>query len=101
MVARRDVLRGAAALGFAGTAPAIAQPANRTLRFIPHADLSTIDPVGTTGYVVRNHGYMVYDTLYALDSQFRPRPQMAEGHEVSYPPRESLTLLCRARARSR
>ena len=88
MVARRDVMRaGAAALagafGPTGPAPALAQSASRTLRFIPHADLSSIDPVGTTGYVVRNHGYMVYDTLYALDSAFRPRPQMAEGHEVS------------------
>ena len=88
MVARRDALRtGAAALasgfGLTGSAPALAQSANRTLRFIPHADLSSIDPVITTGYVVRNHGHMVYDTLYAFDSAFRPRPQMAEGHEVS------------------
>ncbi|WP_376096765.1 ABC transporter substrate-binding protein [Roseomonas sp. CCTCC AB2023176] len=88
MVARRDVFRGAAAAlatGFSlnGAAPAQAQSANRTLRFIPHADLSAIDPFATTGYVVRNHGYMVYDTLYSLDAEFRPRPQMAEGHEIT------------------
>jgi peptide/nickel transport system substrate-binding protein len=85
MFARRDLLRGGAALAAGVAAPALAQgPApNRVLRFIPHADLSSIDPIGTTGYVVRNHGYLVYDTLYSLDSQFRPRPQMAEGHEVS------------------
>jgi len=83
MIARRDALKGAAGLAALRAAPALAQAANRTLRFIPHADLSSIDPVGTTGYIVRNHGYMVYDTLYSLDSQFRPRPQMAEGHEIS------------------
>jgi peptide/nickel transport system substrate-binding protein len=64
--------------------PAVAQgAAARTLRFIPHSNLSTIDPVGTTGYIVRNHGYLVYDTLYATDADFRVRPQMAEGHDTS------------------
>src|SRR5687767_11933190 len=87
-LSRRTVLKGSAAAlatGFTlnGRAPAIAQAANRTLKFIPHANLSSIDPIGTTGYVVRNHGYMVYDTLYSFDSQFKPKPQMAEGHEVS------------------
>ena len=88
MVARRGVLKGGAAAlaaGMAGlpAAPVLAQGASRVLRFVPHADLSAIDPIVTTGYVARNHGYLIYDTLYALDSQFRPRPQMAEGHEVS------------------
>jgi peptide/nickel transport system substrate-binding protein len=81
---RRDVLNvGAALAGATLAGPALAQGANRVLRFIPHADLSAIDPIVTTGYVARNHGYLVYDTLYALDAQFRPRPQMAEGHEIS------------------
>lgn len=86
-ITRRDTFKGGAAMlagtGLCGRRPAIAQGANRTLRFVPHADLSSIDPVGTTGYVVRNHGYMVYDTLYSLDAAFKPQPQMAEGHEVS------------------
>jgi peptide/nickel transport system substrate-binding protein len=30
----------------------------------------------------RNHGYMVFDTLYGMDSQFQPQPQMVEGHAV-------------------
>ncbi|MDB5382109.1 MAG: Peptide/nickel transport system substrate-binding protein, partial [Rhodospirillales bacterium] len=29
-----------------------------------------------------NHGYMVFDTLYGMTSDFRATPQMAEGHEV-------------------
>ena len=76
-----------AALGVAALAPlarpALAQGAASTLRFVPQADLSALDPIWTTAYVVRNHGYMVFDTLYAMDSRFGVRPQMAQGHEVS------------------
>jgi peptide/nickel transport system substrate-binding protein len=53
--------------------------AQRVLRFVPQANLSSLDPVTTTAYVVRNHGYMAYDTLYGTDEGFEPRPQMAEG----------------------
>lgn len=81
---RREFLKaGAAALAMpAGVAaPALAQPAgSRVLRFIPQADLAVIDPIVTTAYVTRHHGFMVYDTLYGVDAQFRPQPQMAEGH---------------------
>ena len=28
------------------------------------------------------HGYCVFDTLYGVDSNYRPHPQMAEGHSV-------------------
>jgi peptide/nickel transport system substrate-binding protein len=64
--------------------PAIAQPAKtETLRFIPQSNLAVLDPVWTTATVTNNHGYYVYDTLYAAGSDMRPRPQMAEGHDVS------------------
>ena len=63
--------------------PALAQPAGaRTLRFIPIADLGPLDPVVTTTYITRNHAYLVWDTLYGLDAQYRPQPQMAAGHTV-------------------
>ncbi|MFP6759169.1 MAG: ABC transporter substrate-binding protein, partial [Alphaproteobacteria bacterium] len=41
--------------------------ADSVLRIVPHADLKNIDPIWTTAYITRNHGYMVYDTLFALD----------------------------------
>ncbi len=63
--------------------PALAQGATATLRFTPQSDLSSLDPIWTTGYVARNYGYMVFDTLYALDAAFRVRPQMAAGHSVT------------------
>jgi peptide/nickel transport system substrate-binding protein len=65
-------------------APAIAQPAKgATLRLIPQSNLTVLDPIWTTATVTSNHGYHVFDTLYAVDSTMRPRPQMADGHEVS------------------
>jgi peptide/nickel transport system substrate-binding protein len=79
---RRTLLTGAAASLLA--APAIAQPARTaTLKFIPQANLVSLDPIWTTATVTTNHGYYVYDTLYAVDGKMRPKPQMAEGHEAS------------------
>jgi peptide/nickel transport system substrate-binding protein len=77
------ILRLAAlALGLA-TTPAWAQSAPTTLRFIPQADLRSIDPIWTTAYVTRNFGYLVYDTLFALDKDFKPQPQMVDRWTVS------------------
>ena len=59
------------------------QGAGTTLRFVPHADLSILDPYSTGAYITRNHGYMVYDTLFAMDGQFRPQPQMVDAWTVS------------------
>ena len=36
----------------------------RVLKFIPQAELAVLDPIWTTAYVTRNHGFMVFDTLY-------------------------------------
>jgi peptide/nickel transport system substrate-binding protein len=80
---RRSFLAAAAGLATAPlAAPAIAQNVP-TLRFIPQANLSVLDPIWTTATVTFNHAYYVYDVLYATDSQGNRRPQMAEGHTVS------------------
>jgi peptide/nickel transport system substrate-binding protein len=82
---RRSFLAGSAGLAAAPfAAPAIAQPARAaTLRFVPQANLTALDPIWTTAIVTQMHGYHVFDTLFAMDGQLRPRPQMAEGHDVS------------------
>ena len=32
---------------------------------------------------MRNHGYLIYDTLFAIDGKFEPQPQMVESWTVS------------------
>ena len=77
---------GAAVVGMGGgiSAPALSQgAAARTLRFVPQANLANFDPIWGTQYVVRNASAMVWDTLYGVDDQLDPKPQMVEGDEVS------------------
>jgi peptide/nickel transport system substrate-binding protein len=52
---------------------------NRVLKFIPQGDAAVLDPIWTTAYVTRNHGYMIFDTLFGTDSAFKASPQMAAG----------------------
>ncbi len=85
---RRTFLSGLSGLSGA-LAPRLARAANtRVLRFIPQADLAVLDPVWTSVYVTRNHGYMVYDTLYGQDSTFRTMPQMVQGAQIERDGRE-------------
>ncbi|MCC6716410.1 MAG: ABC transporter substrate-binding protein [Acetobacteraceae bacterium] len=63
--------------------PAIAQGGARTLRFVPHANLTSIDPLWSNTLIALMHAYMTCDQLYGLDDGLIPRPQMAEGHELS------------------
>lgn len=77
---------------FVATAVAsLARPAigrsepERVLKFIPQTDLAIVDPVWTTAYVTRNHGYMVFDTLYGQTGQadgYKASPQMVAGHTI-------------------
>jgi len=71
----------AAALVALGVGPAVGQ--EKVLKFIPQADLRILDPIATTAYITRNHGYMVYDTLFAIDATFHVKPQMVDKWEVS------------------
>ena len=53
------------------------------LKLIPQGDLRILDPIATTAYITRNHGYMVYDTLFATDAKFRIQPQMVDKWDLS------------------
>jgi peptide/nickel transport system substrate-binding protein len=58
--------------------PVTAETKLKTLSVVMHSDLRVIDPIYTTAYIARDHGYMVYDTLLATDSHQQIRPQMAD-----------------------
>ncbi|QOZ33524.1 ABC transporter substrate-binding protein [Bradyrhizobium sp. CCBAU 53421] len=71
----------ALALSFAPHELSFAPPAmaaDKTITAVMHSDLRVIDPILTTAYITRDHGYMVYDTLVATDSNFKIQPQMAD-----------------------
>jgi peptide/nickel transport system substrate-binding protein len=61
---------------------ATAASGKTTITAVMHSDLRVIDPILTTAYITRDHGYMVYDTLVATDANFKVQPQMADW-EVS------------------
>lgn len=83
LMTRRMAASGVASLVATSMAlPAVAQRTS-TLRYIPVTDLTSIDPIWTTSTAVRNHGYLIYDTLFGTDTAYNVRPQMAEGAEVS------------------
>ncbi len=41
-----------------------------------------VDPTFSTAYTTRTHALAVFDTLYGLDEQLQPHPQMVAGHVV-------------------
>ena len=84
-ISRRQVIRGAvaAAASTLGAPSVRAQKDQQTLRFVPQADLKIVDPIWTTAYITRNHGYLVYDTLFGTDEQSQVRPQMVDRTSVS------------------
>jgi len=73
-------------LAVIGALAVLASPGARaetTLRAVMHSDLKIVDPAWTTAYITRNHGYMIYDTLFAMDAQGEIRPQMVDTYDVS------------------
>src|SRR5215472_19241657 len=54
----------------------------QTLRIAPHSDLKVVDPIWTSALISVNHGYMIYDTLFALDDELAVQPQMVDRYET-------------------
>ena len=80
---RRSFLYGTGAVAAALAMPRLAHGAGaRAIRFVPYVDLSLLDPVANTATPTRNHAYLVFDTLYGVDTEFAARPQMVAGHTV-------------------
>jgi peptide/nickel transport system substrate-binding protein len=83
---RRRFLTTSAAIA-AGSAiagaPSILRAENeKVLRFVPYADVAVTDPIWTSAYATRTHALLVFDTLFGLDADLKPQPQMVEGYTV-------------------
>jgi len=75
------LVAAASVAGLFGAMPSVAQ--TQTLKVVMHSDLKILDPIWTTAYIVRNHGYLVWDTLFAMDDKFEVKPQMVDKYDVS------------------
>jgi peptide/nickel transport system substrate-binding protein len=77
---------------------ASAAMAETTITAVMHSGLRVLDPVITTAHITRNHAYMIYDVLVAVDEDFAPQPQMAdwtvsnEGLVYTFTLRDGLTF---------
>jgi len=68
----------ALALAFSATASA-----DTVLRTVPSSDLKILDPIWTTANITRNHGFMIYDTLFGMDEKGAIKPQMVDKYTTS------------------
>ena len=73
------MLRSVLVLLAAGVLTSSAFAQDKVLRIVPHSNLAILDPIWTTAYMSRNHGYMIYDTLFGTDEKSQIRPQMVES----------------------
>src|SRR5215470_765964 len=55
----------------------------QTLKVVMHSDVKALDPVWSGAYITRNHAYMIYDTLFAIDEKLQVKPQMVDKWETS------------------
>ena len=83
-IGRRKAVQLTAAAAATGLArPAIGQGNAKALRFVPHANLSTPDPLWSSALIAFDAAYMYADQLYGLNAALLPQPQMVAGHELS------------------
>ena len=81
---RRDLLKAGIGSAAVLAAPRIGgAAATKMLVVAPTADLVVLDPVVTFNRPTRNYAYLVFDTLYGLDTSWQAQPQMVEGHELA------------------
>lgn len=72
-----------AVAALAALSPGDAGAQERVIRMVPRGDVNILDPIWSTVAVTRNFGYMIYDTLFALNERFEPQPQMVGEFSVS------------------
>ena len=80
-ISRRALAAGVATLALLAAAPALGQ--GKVLKFVQNGNLTILDPIWTTAYVTRDHGYMIYDTLFSTDEKNEVKPQMVDKYDVS------------------
>jgi peptide/nickel transport system substrate-binding protein len=85
---RRDFLQAGAGVGALAAMPAIVRgqgtpSTRRTLNVVMGQGLNSFDPVLSTSTPTSYHSYAIYDTLFGLDTNMTPQPQMLSKWGVS------------------
>jgi len=85
-ISRRNLIKTAAGIAGAVAMPAIVggrahAEASGTVKVVPEVDLKVLDPVWTTALITGTHAYLVYDTLFSADRNWRAHPQMVDKYE--------------------
>jgi peptide/nickel transport system substrate-binding protein len=76
---RRHFLAGMAALAAPSNVKA---QSNRVLRYVSSAGVVLLDPLATTIFPTFILGLQIFESLYSVDENLQPRPQMAAGHTI-------------------
>ena len=83
MIRRQFLAASAAALAL----PALARSEKSSvLKYVQSGICQLLDPISSLSAETRNHGFMVFDTLYGqagAEHGFAARPQMVAGHTVA------------------
>jgi len=80
---RRLLLAAVALAALLVAPPAAILASAQTFKVVMHSDVKALDPVWSGAYITRNLGYMLYDTLFALDENLQVKPQMVDKWETS------------------
>ncbi|WP_315975194.1 ABC transporter substrate-binding protein [Phyllobacterium zundukense] len=88
IISRRDIIKMGMAAGAALSFPPIprvhaASTAAGTVRMAMHSHLLAYDPYYSYSTITWDHALAIYDTLFGLDSQMKPQPQMVGEWKVS------------------
>lgn len=89
---RKPLLAIAIAASFTAALPAASA---QTVTAVMESSLRVLDPIMTTAHITRDFGYMIFDTVLALDAKGMIKPQMAEKWTVS-PDGKTYTFTLRA-----
>jgi len=76
-------LFAASVIALAVAFASFAASAETVLKVVMHSDVKTLDPIQSAAYITRNFGYMIYDTLFAVDAKFQVKPQMVDTWKTS------------------
>lgn len=82
-ITRRTLMQSVLAAGAVLAAPSILRAQDKQAIRMIMGDIQIFDPVFTTSQNTFNHAMAVYDTLFALDADLVPQPQMVGNWSAS------------------